>query len=178
MSRIGKVPVTVPAKVTVRTEGNSVFVKGPKGEVSMTIPQGITVTIGQDSVQFDNASGTPKARALHGLVRSLLSNMIEGVVNGFSKTLLIEGVGFRAAIQGKSLSLSLGFASPIEYSIPDTVSVKEEGGTKITIAGIDKQQVGLVASRIRSYFPVEPYKGKGIRYSDEKVKRKVGKTVA
>ncbi len=178
MSRIGKIPVSIPSGVEVRVEGNAVHGKGPKGELSVAIPEGVAVSVDDGAVQVENTTGTKQARAFHGLVRSLVSNMIEGVLNGYSKVLLIEGVGFRAAIQGKNLSLSLGFASPIAYNIPDSVTITEEGGTKITIAGIDKQQVGQTAARIRSYFPAEPYKGKGIRYSDEKVKRKVGKTVA
>ncbi|MDE0837701.1 MAG: 50S ribosomal protein L6 [Kiritimatiellae bacterium] len=178
MSRIGKIPVSIPSGVDVRVESGSVITKGSKGELSFAIPEEISVDVADGAVSVSAVSTGKQVRAFHGLTRSLIANMVEGVSNGFSKVLLIEGVGFRAAIQGANVTLSLGFASPILYVAPDTVSVTEEGGTRITISGIDKQQVGLVASRIRSYFPVEPYKGKGIRYSDEVVKRKVGKTVA
>ena len=178
MSRIGKIPVSISAGVEVRVENRTVMVKGPKGQLSIPVPVGIEVAVEAGEVSVSCESRIKQARAFHGLTRSLIANMVEGVSKGYSKTLLIEGVGFLAAVQGANLSLSLGFASPILYPIPETVSVSEEGGTKVHISGIDKQQVGLVASRIRSFFPVEPYKGKGIRYSDETVKRKVGKTVA
>lgn len=178
MSRIGKIPVSIPAGVEVRVESNVAHAKGPKGELTIAIPHDINVKVEDGAAHVENVGKSKQARAFHGLVRSLIANSIEGVLNGYSKTLLIEGVGFRAAVQGKDLSLSLGFASPILFNIPDTVKISEEGGTKIKIEGIDKQQVGQAAARIRSYFPAEPYKGKGIRYSDEKVKRKVGKTVA
>jgi large subunit ribosomal protein L6 len=178
MSRIGKIPVSIPSGVEVRVESGSVIAKGSKGELSFAIPEAISVDVADGAVSVSTGSTGKQVRAFHGLTRSLVANMVEGVSNGFSKVLLIEGVGFRASIQGANVTLALGFASPILYVAPDTVTVTEEGGTRITISGIDKQQVGLVASRIRSYFPVEPYKGKGIRYSDEVVKRKVGKTVA
>lgn len=178
MSRIGKIPVTITPGVEVQVEKRTVLVKGPKGELSIPVNEGIIVEVEDGQARISCEGRAKQLKAFHGLTRSLIANMIEGVSKGYSKTLLIDGVGFKAAVQGSNLQLSLGFASPILYPIPETVTVKEEGGTKVHISGIDKQQVGLVAARIRSYFPVEPYKGKGIRYSDEQVKRKVGKTVA
>ncbi len=176
MSRIGEVPIGLPAGVTVTVDGSHVVVKGGKGEQALDLPQGISMTVEDKSVVVSRENDTLKA--FHGLARSLVANMVEGVVNGYKKELEIQGVGFKAAIQGKTLSLSLGFAYPKVYTIPDTVTVEVENNTNIAVTGIDKQQVGLVAARIRSYYPAEPYKGKGVRYKGEKVRRKEGKTVA
>jgi large subunit ribosomal protein L6 len=176
MSRIGEVPVDVPAGVTVSVDGSHVVVKGGKGELSWDLPEGIGLEVEGASAVVSRKDDSCKA--FHGLSRSLIANMVEGVVNGYKKELEIQGVGFKAILQGKTLSLSLGFASPIEYSVPDTVTITVEKPTQIVIEGTDKQQVGQVAARIRSFYPAEPYKGKGVRYKGEKVRRKEGKTVA
>lgn len=178
MSRIGKQPVRIPDGVTVEVKGKVVHAKGPKGERALTLPDAIQATVAEGRIVFERLAETKKARGLHGLSRTLVANLCNGVATGFSKDLVIEGVGFRAQIQGQKILLSLGFASPKAYAAPDGVTVTEQGGTRLTVSGIDKQQVGLVAARIRSYFPAEPYKGKGIRYADEVIRRKEGKTVA
>ena len=177
MSRIGAKPLVVPAGVTVRIEGSLVGVKGPKGELSRTVPEGIGVQLGDGRVQVSRASDSKLARSLHGTTRTLLSNMIVGTVTGYSKTLDIEGVGFKAEKQGAKVLLSLGFSKPVEYVPPKGVTVGVEGGA-VTVSGIDKQLVGDVAARIRAFHPPEPYKGKGVRYRGEYVRRKAGKTVA
>lgn len=176
MSRIGEVPIDVPGGVTVSVDGQQVTVKGAKGELSWEMPDGISLEIEEGKATVKRADESLKA--FHGLTRSLISNMIEGVSKGYKKELEIQGVGFKAELKGSLLSLSLGFASPKEYTVPDTVTVTVTDNTKIAVEGIDKQQVGLVASRIRSYYPAEPYKGKGVRYKGEQVRRKEGKTVA
>lgn len=176
MSRIGLQPVALPAGVKVAEQDGEIEVSGAKGSLTMAIPEGITMEIGEQDVKFQRTSD--KYKANHGLARSLLANMIKGVTDGYSKDLVINGVGFRAALNGKTLSLSLGFAFPKEYEIPDTVDVVVNNNTEITVSGTDKQQVGNVAARIRSYFPAEPYKGKGIQYKGERIRRKEGKTVA
>lgn len=178
MSRIGQQPVDIPEGVTVTATGSCVSVKGKQGELSQDVPGAISVAVADGKVMVTRGDETRESRSYHGLVRSLIANMVEGVSKGFSKDLEIQGVGFRGAVQGKTLSLSLGFASPIAYPIPEGITITEAGGTKITIAGADKQKVGDVAARIRGFFPAEPYKGKGIRYVGEQVRRKVGKTVA
>lgn len=178
MSRIGKTPVEIKAGVTVTINGNVVAVKGKLGELSYTLPEGITAEVKENQVIVTRASDNRQHKSFHGLARTLINNMIVGVTDGYKKTLDIEGVGFKAVIAGSTLSLSLGFASPKDYSIPAGVMVTEQGGVKIIVEGIDKQLVGRVAADIRSYYPAEPYKGKGIRYTDEKIRRKEGKTVA
>jgi large subunit ribosomal protein L6 len=176
MSRIGKTPVAVPAGTTVTIDGQAVSVKGAKGELSWTLPEGISAVIDGSEVVVSRESD--KQKNFHGLSRSLIANMVEGCTNGYTKTLSIEGVGFRAEVKGSILSLSLGFASPKEYPIPDGVSVQVNNNTEVVVSGPDKQLVGLAAARIRSYYPAEPYKGKGVRYKGEHIRRKVGKTVA
>lgn len=178
MSRVGEKPVSVESGVTVSVQDKSVTVKGPLGELALDVAPALSVAVEDGRVSISRENDTRESRSLHGLTRSLIANMVVGVTKGFTRELLIEGVGFRAQIQGKKMLLSLGFASAKEYAIPDDITVTEEGGTKITVTGMDKQRVGQTAARIRSYFPVEPYKGKGIRYSDEMVRRKAGKTVA
>lgn len=179
MSRIGNEPVAIPAGVQVDIDGRNVRVKGPKGELSREMPLLTRVSKGDDgAVLVSREEDSRHARSRHGLTRTLIANMVRGVSEGFSKHLEIEGVGFRAQVQGQKVALSLGFASPKEYQVPEGVNVTEQGGTKLTVAGCDKQLVGEVAARLRGYFPAEPYKGKGIRYADEVVRRKVGKTVA
>jgi large subunit ribosomal protein L6 len=178
MSRVGKSPVPIAQGVTVTTADDRVMAKGPLGELSLRLPDLIRVAVADGQVNVTRTEESRVGRSYHGLARNLIANMVEGVSKGFAKVLLIEGVGFRATLQGKTLSLALGFASPVAFKIPDGITVKEEGGTKLTIQGVDKHLVGDTAARIRSFFPAEPYKGKGIRYDDERVKRKVGKTVA
>lgn len=177
MSRIGKIPVPIPPKVKVEVNGRQVRVEGPKGKLDLKLPRRTTVTVNGSEALVQRQADDPEAKALHGLSRSLLYNMVKGVSEGFVKKLEIQGVGFKAAVQGKVVNLSLGYSHPLNYPIPDQVSVVVEENTKLTISGPDKQLVGKVAAEIRSYYPPEPYKGKGVRYSDEKVLRKEGKTV-
>lgn len=178
MSRIGKQPIKIPAGVTVAVNAGVVQVQGKLGQLSYALPRGISASVAEGAVSVTRASDERAVRGFHGLARTLVANMVAGVVSGYSKNLEIEGVGFKAAVNGQKVSLSLGFASPKEYTVPAGAKVTEQGGVKLTVTGIDKQLVGRVAADIRSYYPVEPYKGKGIRYSDEKVRRKEGKTVA
>lgn len=179
MSRIGKQPITIPAGVTVSVaNGNEVTVKGPKGELSRTFQSGITVKTEGSEVLVSRSNDTREQKSYHGLSRTLVKNMIEGVTSGYTKELVIEGTGFKAAVQGKKAVLTLGFASPKEYLIPDGCTVTVTGDVNVKVEGIDKEVVGEAAARIRSYYPAEPYKGKGIRYKDEKIRRKEGKTVA
>ena len=176
MSRIGEMPIDVPAGVTISVEGSHVTAKGGKGELAMDLPEGIAAAVEGSQVRVTRCDDSRKA--FHGLARSLIANMLEGVSNGYSKELEIQGVGFKAVLSGSTLSLSLGFASPIEYTVPDTVDVVVNNNTAVVVSSVDKQQVGEVASRIRSFYPAEPYKGKGVRYKGEHVRRKEGKTVA
>lgn len=178
MSRIGKQPIQVPAGVAVSVEAGVVRVQGKLGQLSQAIPRGISAVVESGTVVVSRSSEDRVTRGFHGLTRTLIANMIGGVTAGYSKMLEIEGVGFKASVAGTKVSLLLGFASAKEYEVPEGITVKEQGGTKLTVSGIDKQLVGRVAADIRSYYPVEPYKGKGIRYSDEKVRRKEGKKVA
>ncbi len=179
MSRIGKNPIAIPEGVTVAVDGQTVAVKGKLGELSRDLVQGISVKVENNIVYVDRANDSRLQKSCHGLSRSLISNMIEGVTKGYRKELTIEGTGFKAVDNGKILSLSLGFASPKDYSIPEGIKVTVEGaGVKLSVAGINKELVGQAAARIRSYYPAEPYKGKGIKYAGEVIRRKQGKTVA
>ena len=179
MSRIGKLPVAIPSGVTVTANGNQVTVKGKLGELSRTFQSGITATVEDGKVLVTRADDTRMQKSCHGLSRTLIKNMIDGVTTGYKKALNIEGTGFKAVLQGKKLSLSLGFASPKEYPIPEGIKVTvDPAGVNLTVEGISKELVGQAAARIRSYYPVEPYKGKGIKYVGEVVRRKQGKTVA
>ena len=179
MSRIGKQPIPVDAGVKVSVKDNEVLVEGKLGKLSYKLPGGITAKVEEGNVIVTRADETRQEKALHGLARTLVHNMIIGVAKGYGKSLEIEGVGFKAALKGKVLSLSLGFASPKEYKIPEGANITVSAdGLKIDIKGIDKQLVGRVAADIRSYYPAEPYKGKGIKYTGEKIRRKEGKTVA
>lgn len=177
MSRIGKAPVVVPPKVKVEIKGQKVFVEGPKGKLDMELPRRTAIKQDGANLIVTRDSEDAEAKALHGLSRALVNNMIKGVSEGFVKKLEIQGVGFKAAVQGKNVNLSLGYSHPINYPIPDQIKVTVEENTKLTIEGPSKHMVGLVASEIRAFYPPEPYKGKGVRYSDEKVNRKEGKTV-
>ncbi len=179
MSRIGNTPITIPAGVTVTADGNAVTVKGKMGELSRVFYNGITVKVENNVVTVERADDSRKLKGCHGLTRTLIKNMIVGVEKGYSKGLVIEGTGFKAALQGQVLSLSLGFASPKEYLIPEGIKVTvEPSGVKLMVEGIEKELVGDAAARIRSYYPAEPYKGKGIKYVGEQIRRKQGKTVA
>lgn len=178
MSRIGQRPVDIPAGVTAAVDGRAVIVKGKQGTLNLAIPQSIDVKVADGKIHVSSTEDTRQSRSYHGLVRSLIANMLDGVANGYSRELEIQGVGFKAVIKGQNIMLSLGFASPVSYDVPEGVKVTDEGGVKLVVKGPDKQLVGDVAARIRSFFPAEPYKGKGIRYKAERVRRKVGKTVA
>src|SRR3954447_12598817 len=177
MSRIGKQPIAIPAKVKVEVKGQQVSIEGPKGKLNWLLPRHTSIKVDKGQVLVSREGETDHVRALHGLSRALVNNMVRGVSEGFVKKLEIQGVGFKAAVQGKSVNLNLGYSHPINYPIPDQIKVTVEENTKLTIDGPDRQVVGQVAAEIRSYYPPEPYKGKGVRYSDEKVIRKEGKTV-
>jgi large subunit ribosomal protein L6 len=175
MSRIGKKPVAVPAGVTAKVDGQSVSVKGSKGELSFVVPDDVLVKFEDNSIKVDPRSETKRARAMWGMSRSMISNLVTGVSAGFSKTLEITGVGYKAAVAGKNLQLSLGFSHDVIYPIPAGVTIVTPKPTEINISGSDKRQVGQVAAEIRAYRGPEPYKGKGVRYSDEYIFRKEGK---
>jgi len=178
MSRIGKKPITLPDKVKLNVSGaGAVNVEGPKGKLSWTLPPAIKARVEGASVIFDRKDETRQVRALHGLSRALVANMVTGVSTGFSKELEIQGVGFKAAVQGDKLNLSLGFSHAILFDIPKGIKITVTENTKIKIEGVDRQVVGQVAADIRAYYPPEPYKGKGVRYAGEQVRRKEGKTV-
>jgi large subunit ribosomal protein L6 len=175
MSRIGKLPVTVPAGVTVTVDGSTVKVKGPKGELTHNLPGGITVEKNENALNVARASDETNHKALHGLTRSLIANMVEGVTKGYSKQLEITGVGYKAEVRPYGLQLALGFSHPIEYRAPKGIKLTAPQPTAITIEGSDKALVGQVAAELRSLRPPEPYKGKGIRYAGEVIRRKAGK---
>jgi large subunit ribosomal protein L6 len=177
MSRIGKLPIAIPPKVKVEVKGQQVFVEGPKGKLNWELPRRTSVKVENAKVIISRQGDDAETKALHGLSRALLNNMVRGVTEGFVKKLEIQGVGFKAAVQGKEVNMVLGFSHPIVYPIPDQIKVTVEENTKLTIEGPDRQVVGQVAAELRSFYPPEPYKGKGVRYSDERVIRKEGKTV-
>jgi large subunit ribosomal protein L6 len=177
MSRIGKQPIAIPAKVKVAVSGQKVSVEGAKGKLAIELHRRTTIKVEGDTIVVSRDGDDAEAKAMHGLGRALVNNMVKGVSEGFVKRLIIQGVGFKAAVQGKNVNLSLGYSHPLLYPIPDQIKVTVEENTKLTIEGPDKALVGKVASEIRSYYPPEPYKGKGVRYDDEKVVRKEGKTV-
>ncbi len=177
MSRIGKQPIVIPPKVKVEVKGQQVFVEGPKGKLNWELPRRTSLKVDNGKVLVSRQGDDAQARALHGLSRALVNNMVRGVSDGFMKKLEIQGVGFKAAVQGKNVTLSLGYSHPVVYPIPDQIKVTVEENTKLTIEGPDRQVVGKVAAEIRNFYPPEPYKGKGVRYSDERVIRKEGKTV-
>jgi|TARA_B110000438_G_scaffold257326_1_gene265347 large subunit ribosomal protein L6 len=176
MSRIGKQPIEVPAGVDVVLQGNGISVKGPKGELKLDINPEIGVGFDEGVVNVSRSSDETKHKALHGLIRSLIANMVEGVEKGFQKTLEIEGVGYRAEKKGSGLLLNLGFSHTIDYPAPEGVDIEVPNPTTIVIGGADKQAVGQAAAEIRAFRPPEPYKGKGIRYQGEYIRRKAGKT--
>jgi len=176
MSRIGRMPIEVPDGVTVSVDPGQVSVKGPKGELSTTVNRDMKITEGEGgALTVERPTDRGEHRALHGLTRSLVANMVEGVTTGYEKHLQIQGVGYRAALSGKNLSLSVGFSHPVLIEAPDGIDFEVPQQTEVIVRGIDKQLVGEMAARIRRVRPPEPYKGKGIRYAGEQVRRKVGK---
>lgn len=177
MSRIGKQPIVIPPKVKVEVKGQQVSVEGPKGKLNWQLPRRTSIKVQDGKVVVSRQGDDAQVKALHGLSRALVNNMVRGVSEGFIKKLEIQGVGFKAAVQGKAVNLNLGYSHPINYPIPDQIKVTVEENTKLTIEGPDRQVVGQVAAEIRSFYPPEPYKGKGVRYVGEHVTRKEGKTV-
>ncbi|HZC35917.1 MAG TPA: 50S ribosomal protein L6 [Chthoniobacterales bacterium] len=178
MSRIGKRTVLLPEKVKLDvSQSGSITVEGPKGKLAWTLPQQITLKIEGKEVTLERSAEARSVRALHGLSRSLVQNMVTGVSQGYQKELEIHGVGFRAQVQGKNLNLNLGYSHPVVFNIPEGIKITVQENTKLLVEGIDKQKVGQVAADIRAYYPPEPYKGKGIRYDGEQILRKEGKTV-
>jgi len=177
MSRIGKQPIVIPPKVKVEVKGQKVLVEGPKGKLDWELPRRTSLKVQDGKIVVSRDGEGAQAKALHGLSRALLNNMVRGVAEGFVKKLEIQGVGFKAAVQGKTVNMSLGYSHPINYAIPDQIKVTVEENTKLTIEGPDKRVVGQVAAELRAFYPPEPYKGKGVRYAGEHVQRKEGKTV-
>lgn len=178
MSRIGKKLIDLPDKVKISISGDGlVNVEGPKGKLHWTLPKEIQARLQDKTVVVERSGEARKVRALHGLSRALIANMVTGVASGFEKDLEIQGVGFKAAVQGKNLNLSLGFSHPILFPIPDGIKITVADNTKVKIEGVDKHLVGQVAADIRRFYPPEPYKGKGIRFAGEQIRRKEGKTV-
>jgi large subunit ribosomal protein L6 len=177
MSRIGKRPVPVPANVQATVDGQTIKVKGPKGELSLTLPEEIKLAKTADGISVEPRDDTKRARSMWGMSRTLIDNQIKGVVNGYARTLEIQGVGFRAQLKGKDLNLQLGFSHEINYKVPADIDIKLAGPKQeqIQISGIDKQKVGQVAAEIRGFRPPEPYQGKGVRYQGEYILRKEGK---
>jgi large subunit ribosomal protein L6 len=177
MSRVGLKPITLPDKVAVKLDGRKVVVEGPKGKLDFALPDGISLTSESGVVTVSRATELRQHKALHGTARSLVQNMILGVTQGFVKSLEIQGVGLRAAVKGSDLDLSLGRSHPLLHPIPSGLTVTVTDNTKIKVEGIDKQVVGQFAAEVRAYYPPEPYKGKGVRYVGEHVRRKEGKSV-
>ena len=175
MSRVANNPVSIPQGVDFSLQGNLAKVKGPKGELTQQIHDLVEVSQQDNSLRFAAKDGSIQANALSGTTRALLNNMVTGVSQGFEKKMTIIGVGYRAAVQGKTLNLSLGFSHPVNYPIPDGITIETPSQTEIVVKGADKQRVGQVAAEIRAYRPPEPYKGKGVRYTDERVIRKEAK---
>ena len=178
MSRIGNKPIEIPAGVNVEIDGSRVRVKGPKGTLERTVRPEISVRVEDGRMLVERSSDAKQQRAFHGLTRALLANMVEGVTTGFRKSLEIVGVGYRAEKQGKSLVLNVGYSHRVEYKEPEGISLSTPNPTTVVIEGVDKEKVGQVAAELRSVRPPEPYKGKGIRYAGEHVRRKAGKTGA
>ena len=178
MSRIGRVPVPLPDGAPVEILGRTVTVKGPKGSLAQELPGGINAEIADGKILVKRRDDSKPQRALHGLIRALLNNAVVGVTKGFSKDLEIQGVGYRAQVAGSTVSFTLGYTHPIEFPIPKGIQVAVEKQTKLTVTGIDRQQVGHVAAKIRSLRPPDVYKGKGVRYANEQVRKKAGKTGA
>lgn len=178
MSRIGRAPISVPAGVEVKIDGHTVTVTGPKGTLSRTLNEEMTITMEGNEILVTRPNDNIKERSLHGLTRTLINNMVVGVTQGFEKKLEIQGVGYNAQMQGKNLKLSLGFSHPVIVEPPEGITITTPSSVVIVVSGADKEKVGMVAAEIRSWREPEPYKGKGIRYSGEHVRRKAGKTGA
>jgi len=176
MSRIGRLPVKIPSGVKVAVSGRTITVEGPKGKLSREVAPEIGVASDAGLITLTRAGEDRRVRQLHGLARSLVQNMVTGVSAGFTRLLVVNGVGYRAEVQGKSLLLTLGYSNPIEYPVPEGVKIEVEANTRIRVSGADRELVGQVGSEIRRFRPPEPYKGKGIKYEDEVLIRKVGKT--
>ncbi|MBE9208146.1 50S ribosomal protein L6 [Nostoc sp. LEGE 06077] len=176
MSRIGKRPITIPAKVQVTIDGTKVLVKGPKGELSRDLPVNVTVSQEGETLQVVRKDDSRTSRQLHGLSRTLVANMVEGVSQGFQRRLEIQGVGYRAQVQGRNLVLNMGFSHQVNIEPPEGIQFAVENNTNVIVSGYDKEIVGNTAAKIRAVRPPEPYKGKGIRYAGEVVRRKAGKT--
>lgn len=175
MSRIGRLPVSIPAGVDVSVNGSEISIKGPKGQLNHSIPEPIEVAVEGNELHVTRPNDERKSRSLHGLTRTLLQNMVIGVTQGFEKKLEIVGTGYRVVAKGKDIEFALGFSHPVPVAAPEGIEFKVEGPTKLTVSGIDKQLVGEVAANIRKIRKPEPYKGKGVRYAGEQVRRKVGK---
>jgi large subunit ribosomal protein L6 len=176
MSRIGRAPVEVPDKVEVNISDETLRIKGPRGELNVHVGRGVAIKQEDANIVVERQSDAPEHRAMHGLTRSLIQNAVTGVTEGFAKTLQIQGVGYRGSLQGRDINLQVGYSHPVIISPPEGIDFEMPNPTTIIVRGIDKQRVGQVAAEIRRVRPPEPYKGKGIRYSDEQVRRKVGKT--
>ncbi len=175
MSRIGKLPIAVPEGVRIQLEGDLLRVQGPKGILELRIPQGVLVSLEDGQLCVRRSNEQRRVRALHGLTRTLVSNLVIGVTQGFRKGLEIVGVGYRAEVQGRNLTLTLGYSHPVQYPIPEGIDISVDRNVNLTVEGIDKQKVGQVAAEIRAFRRPEVYKGKGVRYAQEKVRKKVGK---
>lgn len=176
MSRVGKKPIEIPKGVTISKDGNTLKVKGPKGELARELHSNITVQVAENEITVTRPNDLKINKSLHGLTRALIQNMVTGVTDSYKKTLDIVGVGYRAEMKGKNLLLSIGYSHPIYFMPPEGVTIETPTQTQIVVSGIDKELVGLVAAKIRSFRKPEPYKGKGIKYSDEHIVRKAGKT--
>lgn len=176
MSRIGKRPITVPNKVTVTINGSNVAVKGPKGELARVLPAAVSVEQEGETILVKRRDESRASRQMHGLSRTLVANMVEGVSQGFQRRLEIQGVGYRAQVQGRNLTLNVGYSHPVQIEPPEGVQIAVENNTNVIVSGYNKEEVGNTAAKIRAVRPPEPYKGKGIRYAGEMVRRKAGKT--
>jgi len=178
MSRIGVRPVSIPKMVKIAVDKDVVYVEGPKGKLQFPLSERIQVAVDGEQLKVSREGDDRNTRALHGLTRAMIASMIEGVNSGFTKQLEMTGVGYRAQLSGKKITLQLGFSHPVEYAIPEGITIEVPKPTQITVKGIDKLKVGQVAANIRSLLPPEPYKGKGIRYAGEYIRRKAGKAMA
>lgn len=176
MSRIGKLPIALPSGVKIERKGQSVKVQGPKGTLEKSFPDGVDIIVDQEKIVIEPQTNSPKARAYYGLTRTLLGNMVKGVSEGFERVLEISGVGYRVAVQGNKLNFSLGYSHPIEYELPEGTSAEVDKQTVLKLKGPDKELLGSMAAKIRSLRAPEPYKGKGIKYAEERIIRKAGKT--
>ncbi len=177
MSRVGKKPVDIPNNVKVQIKDNKVFIEGPKGKLEHKVPGSIKALVRDNKIIFECSSPAKEEISLHGLTRTIISNLLKGVTDGYTKELEIKGVGFKAQVQGNVLVISLGFSHPVRFAIPEGITVKAAKPTQLSVSGIDKVKVGEVAAEIREFFRAEPYTGKGIKYVGEHVRRKAGKTV-